>query len=64
VKGIAIFSTGQANFPARPRPVRTGQSKSGIFGEKFNETSRKKGFPIAKDHHRNKPNNRKLANVQ
>jgi hypothetical protein len=26
----------------------------GIFGEKFNETSRKKGFPIAKGLHRNK----------
>jgi acetyl esterase/lipase len=32
------------------------QSKSGIFGEKFNETSRKKGFPIAKALHRNKSN--------
>jgi diadenosine tetraphosphatase ApaH/serine/threonine PP2A family protein phosphatase len=32
------------------------QSKSGIFGEKFNETSRKKGFPIAKGLHRNKSN--------
>jgi hypothetical protein len=32
------------------------QSKSGIFGEKFNETSRKKGFPIAKGPDRNKSN--------
>ncbi|MBX2890424.1 MAG: hypothetical protein KF734_05820 [Saprospiraceae bacterium] len=30
------------------------QSKSGIFGEKFNEASQKKGFPFAKDLHRNK----------
>ncbi|MCW5925146.1 MAG: hypothetical protein KIS77_22710 [Saprospiraceae bacterium] len=30
------------------------QSKSGIFGEKFNEASRKKGFPFAKALHRNK----------
>jgi len=30
------------------------QPKSGIFGEKFNETSRKKGFFIAKGSHRNK----------
>ncbi|MCW5922265.1 MAG: hypothetical protein KIS77_07980 [Saprospiraceae bacterium] len=32
------------------------QSKSGIFGEKFNEASRKKGFPFAKGLHRNKSN--------
>ncbi|MCW5923612.1 MAG: hypothetical protein KIS77_14810 [Saprospiraceae bacterium] len=30
------------------------QSKSGIFGEKLNEASRKKGFPFAKGIHRNK----------
>ncbi|MBX2891888.1 MAG: hypothetical protein KF734_13220 [Saprospiraceae bacterium] len=30
------------------------QSKSGIFGEKFNKASRKKGFLFAKDLHRNK----------
>jgi hypothetical protein len=30
------------------------QSKPGISGEKLNETSRKKGFPIAKGLHRNK----------
>ncbi|MCW5924586.1 MAG: hypothetical protein KIS77_19870 [Saprospiraceae bacterium] len=32
------------------------QSKLGIFGEKFNEASRKKGFPFAKGLHRNKSN--------
>jgi len=32
------------------------QSKSGIFGEKFNEASREKGFFIAKAAHRNKSN--------
>jgi len=30
------------------------QSKSGIFGEKFNEARREKGFFIAKAAHRNK----------
>jgi len=30
------------------------QSKSGIFGEKFNEARRENGFFTAKDSHRNK----------
>jgi hypothetical protein len=32
------------------------QSKWGIFGEKFNEVGRKKGFFTAKAPHRNKSN--------
>jgi hypothetical protein len=37
------------------------QPKSGIFGEKFNATSRQKGFFTAKGFHRNKSNIYKSA---
>jgi hypothetical protein len=46
------FERGELSFFRLVRQIL--QSKSGIFGEKFNETSRKKGFPIAKGPHRNK----------
>jgi hypothetical protein len=46
------FERGELSFFRLVRQIL--QSKSGIFGEKFNETSRKKGFPIATALHRNK----------
>jgi hypothetical protein len=46
------FERGELSFFRVVRQIL--QSKSGIFGEKFNETSRKKGLPIATALHRNK----------